>query len=159
MGGVAAGSNGTTNVERLFAVGEAACTGVHGANRLASNSLLEGLVFGKLTADYIIDNPCDAIEVAYSVPNVTVDASLFPDKAEIQRKMMEFVGIVRHRSEIEDIIAWFEGFAPAEGFVSLDYGRLTNEEAEIYNMLTTGQLVARAACERKESIGAHYIVD
>lgn len=159
MGGIAAGSDGRTNVEGLFAVGEAACTGVHGANRLASNSLLEGLVFGRLTADYIIDNPNKAQEVQWSAPTAMADTSAFPDKNTIQHKMMEFVGIVRHRSEIGNIVKWFEGFMPKEGFVSLDYNKVTNEQMELYNMLTAGWLIAKAAEERRESIGAHYIVD
>ncbi len=158
MGGIKAESNGITNIQNLFAVGEAACTGVHGANRLASNSLLEGLVFGRLTADYIIDNPQSPTEIRLQYPDTRLNTQL-PAKAEIQRKMMEFVGIVRHRSDEDKIISWFQGFAPKEGFVSLDYNAYTNEELEVYNMLTCGMLIAKAAAERKESIGAHYIAD
>jgi L-aspartate oxidase len=158
MGGIKAGSNGVTGVDGLFAIGEAACTGVHGANRLASNSLLEGLVFGRLTAEYIIENPRKIEEV--EAPTFTAMVSTLPDKAEIRRKMMEFVGIVRHRSQIHTIVEWFESFMPdKKDFVSLDYTKTTNEQSELYNMLTTGWLIAKAAEERKDSIGAHYIED
>lgn len=159
MGGIKAGSDGRTNIDSLFAVGEAACTGVHGANRLASNSLLEGLVFGRLTADYIIDHRKEVEEVSINTQPAAIDVLALPDKKTIQRKMMEFVGIVRHRNEINEIVKWFEGFMPEGGFVSVDYSAMTNEQLEIYNMLTTGWLIAMAAKERKESIGAHYIVD
>lgn len=159
MGGITAASDGRTNIDSLFAIGEAACTGVHGANRLASNSLLEGLVFGRLTADHIIDHPSEIRETEPELSKVKVNAAAFPSKAEIRRKMMEFVGIVRHRSEIQSVIEWFESFMPPEGCVNADYTALTNEEIEIYNMLTTGLLIARSAAERRESIGAHYIVD
>ncbi len=158
MGGIKAASDGRTNIAGLYAVGEAACTGVHGANRLASNSLLEGLVFGKLTGDYIVENNTQPKELTAASPVGRLTAAL-PQKAEIQRKMMEFVGIVRHKSNAEDIIAWFESFAPKEGFIGLDYNCYTNEQLEIYNMLTTGWLIAESAAKRKESIGAHYIVD
>lgn len=159
MGGIKAGSDGRTDIEGLYAVGEAACTGVHGANRLASNSLLEGLVFGRLTADYIVDNPREVKEVAPKQGTARVNTAILPDKKTIQRKMMEFVGIVRHRNDIGSIIKWFEGFMPEGGFIAADYTGITNAQMEIYNMLTTGWLIAKAAEERKQSIGAHYIVD
>jgi L-aspartate oxidase len=159
MGGISALCDGRTNIEGLFAVGEAACTGVHGANRLASNSLLEGLVFGRLTADYIVDNPRTPIEVEPSGNGVKIDTSAFPDKKTIQRKMMEFVGIVRHKDEIHRITEWFNGFATEDGYAHPDYAAMTNDEIEIFNMLSTGRLVASAAEKRTDSIGAHYIVD
>ena len=157
MGGIEAASDGRTNIKNLFAVGEAACTGVHGANRLASNSLLEGLVFGRLTADYIVDNPVAPVEEEGEQGRAVLGE--LPQKSEIQSKMMEFVGIVRHRSEIGKIVKWFEGFMPRDGFVSADYTQASDEQLEIYNMLTTGWLIAKAAMERKDSIGAHYIVE
>lgn len=157
MGGIEAKSDGRTNIKNLFAVGEAACTGVHGANRLASNSLLEGLVFGRLTADYIVENPVAPFEDEGTAP--TAILGKMPEKSEIQKKMMEFVGIVRHRCEIAKIVDWFESFMPKEGFVCADYTEATDAELEIYNMLTTGWLIANAAMERKDSIGAHYIVE
>lgn len=159
MGGVQATPQGVTNIEGLFAVGEVACTGVHGANRLASNSLLEGIVFGKLLAEHILDIKCSAPEFEYVMPKNRVGK--LPKKAEIQRKMMDFVGIVRHRSQIHEIIEWFNQFMPegCDTFAPLDLENTTNEQQEIYNMLTAGWLIADAAMKRHDSIGAHYIVE
>ena len=157
MGGVEATPNGLTNIDGLFAVGETACTGVHGANRLASNSLLEGLVFGKFLADYILTHHRKVGNIIDDIPETTVDK--LPTKQEIQRKMMEYVGIVRHSNEIHNIIDWFKQYMPnGEDFVKLNPEKTTEEQYEIYNMLTTGYLVAKSAMDRHESIGAHYIV-
>ncbi len=158
MGGVEATPEGITNIEGLFAVGEVACTGVHGANRLASNSLLEGIVFGKLTADYIVNHRITAEEIADEPSPYTVGK--LPDKAEIQIQMMEFVGIVRHSGKMQEIIDWFEQYMPDhKDFVRLNIDKTSNNQYEIYNMLTTGWLIAKAAADRHNSIGAHYIVE
>ncbi len=158
MGGVEATFEGITNIDGLLAVGEVACTGVHGANRLASNSLLEGLVFGKLLADHIVKTPRKAPEFADEIPSLTLDKPL-PTKKEIQKQMMDFVGIVRHTGKIHTIIDWFEKFVPDKSFGKLNILNTDNEKLEIYNMLTAGWLIAKAAEERKESIGAHYVVE
>ncbi len=159
MGGVEATPCGVTNIDGLYAVGEVACTGVHGANRLASNSLLEGIVFGKLLAEHILEIERKAPDFEYIMPEHTVD--ILPEKSEIQNKMMEFVGIVRHRSHMGEILNWFEQFIPkgCDTFAALDLTKTTNEQIEVYNMLTAGYLIAKAAMDRSESIGAHYIVD
>ena len=158
MGGVEASVNGETSIEGLFAVGEVACTGVHGANRLASNSLLEGIVFGKLCADKILSLDFKATEFEDEISSLTVGE--LPDKDEIKAKMMEFVGIVRHRDEMDDILDWFKQFMPKPdfyGFPKIDITKTSNEKLEIYNMLTAGFLIAEAASRRTESVGAHYI--
>lgn len=157
MGGVEATYEGITNIEGLLAVGEVACTGVHGANRLASNSLLEGLVFGKLLANYIVKTPRKAGEFEDNIPKTTLSIEL-PTKQEIQKQMMDFVGIIRHSDKIHTIIDWFEQFAPDKHFGRLDVLNTDNDKLEIYNMLTAGWLIAKAAENRKESIGAHYII-
>ncbi len=160
MGGVKALPNGETGVCGLYAVGEAACTGVHGANRLASNSLLEGLVFGKLTAENILNSDRKALQ--FVDDDVFGEICELPTKKEIQKKMMEFIGIVRYKEKIPEIIKWFEKFAPKNSekpFGKLNLNKITNEQAEIYNMLTAGWLIAKAAYCRSESLGAHYIID
>ena len=79
---------------------------------------------------------------------------------EIQRQMMEFVGIVRHSGKIQEIIDWFEQYMPDhKDFVRLNIDKTSNNQYEIYNMLTTGWLIAKAAADRHNSIGAHYIVE
>ncbi len=156
MGGVEATPQGITNIDGLYAVGEVACTGVHGANRLASNSLLEGIVFGKMLADYINDNPRYVDEIEFENASNTVGK--LPDKLEIRKEMMDFVGIVRHKNQIHKIIDWFKKYMPdGKDFGKLDINKTTNSQYEIYNMLTAGWLIAKAAENRKESIGAHYI--
>lgn len=157
MGGIESTPEGVTNIEGLYAVGEVACTGVHGANRLASNSLLEGLVFGKLLADYIAKTPRKSGNISEDTSDIIL--SELPTKKEIQNQMMNFVGIVRHSHEIHKIIDWFEQFSPDKKFSKISVEKNSNEQFEVYNMLTTGWLVAKAAAERKESIGAHYIVE
>ena len=158
MGGVAATTRGETNIDGLFAVGEVACTGVHGANRLASNSLLEGIVFGKLLADHILATPHHSAEQNdlysdFKIPKL-------PTKEEIRRKMMEFVGIVRHRHEINNILNWFKQYMPdGKDFCKVNILITSNEDLEIYNMLTTGYLIALSASKREDSLGAHYIVE
>jgi L-aspartate oxidase len=158
MGGVAATPQGITNIDGLYCVGEVACTGVHGANRLASNSLLEGIVFGKLLSDYILETPRTAIEFEDEIP--TNKIGNLPTKEEIRHKMMEFVGIVRHKNNMHEILDWFKGYMPdGKDFGKIDITAATNSQIELYNMLTAGYLIANAAFKRSESIGAHYIVE
>lgn len=159
MGGITAKPTGETSVKGLYAVGEAACTGVHGANRLASNSLLEGLVFGKLTAQNIMTSDRKATTFDDEMSSAVI--AQLPTKKEIQKKMMEFIGIVRYKDKIPEIIKWFEKFIPNgvdKPFGKVDFTKATNEQLEIYNMLTAGYLIAKCAYNRDESIGAHYII-
>ncbi len=164
MGGVIATPTGKTNINGLYAVGEVSCTGVHGANRLASNSLLEGLVFGELTAKNIMNSNRTAVHFEDEVSPVVLGE--LPSKKEIQNKMMEFIGIVRYKNKIPEIIDWFKKFIPKE-FIKNDdvklgkvnFYKTSNEQLEIYNMLTAGYLIAKSALLRNESIGAHYIID
>ncbi len=160
MGGIKAEPNGKTEINGLYVVGEAACTGVHGANRLASNSLLEGLVFGKLTAENIIDS--DRRVLHFDDEFSEAGVGVLPLKREIQSKMMEFIGIVRYKNKIPEIIKWFEKYIPKgtdKPFGKINFNKIDNERMEIYNMLTAGYLIANAAFDRSESIGAHYIID
>ncbi len=160
MGGIKAKPTGETSLPGLYAVGEAACTGVHGANRLASNSLLEGLVFGRLTAENIMSSDRKAPRFDDEIPNIQIEK--LPDKNEIRNKMMEFIGIVRYKNKIPEIIKWFEEYIPSgsdKPMGKIDFTKTTNSEFEIYNMLTAGYIIAKAALKRNESIGAHYILD
>jgi len=160
MGGIKAAPNGKTGVNGLYVVGEAACTGVHGANRLASNSLLEGLVFGKLTAENIINSNRQALHFDDKLSDAEIEN--LPDKKEIQSKMMEFIGIVRYKNKIPEIIKWFEKYIPKgtdKPFGKINFNKINNRQTEIYNMLTAGYLIAVSALKRGESIGAHYIID
>jgi L-aspartate oxidase len=155
MGGVKAGSNGETNIDGLYAVGEVSCTGVHGANRLASNSLLEGLAFGKLTACNIIEKNRKAPEMEDVFSSAEIGE--LPTKDEIRKNMMEFMGIVRYEDKISKLISYFEKFMYADNFGKIDISKASLEQLEIYNMITAGWLCAKAGFKRKTSIGAHCI--
>lgn len=153
MGGVKTNTNGETNIPGLFAVGEVASTGVHGANRLASNSLLEGIVFGKKVARFIANLPSLMIEeneMNYDIPRLRA----LPTKNDIREMMMKYVGIVRTEEGLAKVISYFTYYLQS---VKIETRAMTLEELEIYNMITTGKLVADAALNRKESIGSHFI--
>jgi L-aspartate oxidase len=151
MGGVKTNENGETSINHLFAIGEVACTGVHGANRLASNSLLEGMVFGEKVAHYILnrDDNDEEIEVMYELP---IGRKL-PSKEEIQEIMMQNVGIIRTEKELQDAINWFH-FHLSNDEKSVN---LTVDVLVRLNMLTVSKLIAQSALNRKESVGSHFL--
>jgi L-aspartate oxidase len=143
MGGVHTDLDGRTSVARLFAAGEAACTGVHGANRLASNSLLEGVVFG-IRAGRAMR------EAAAPGTHATAPASTGPAGGgaagdEIQRIAWDDCGIVRSAEGLTRACTRLEALAPAS--------------AEQRNMRQVALLIARCALARKESRGAHFRSD
>ncbi|MFX3624548.1 MAG: L-aspartate oxidase [Ectobacillus sp.] len=158
MGGIQTNLNGETSIPCLYAVGEAACNGVHGANRLASNSLLEGIVFGRRLADYLqqlkIDKPKrKPLGVSAGV------TCILPAKAEIQNMMMKHVGIVRTEEGLQVAKRWFEQYMACEAFGTLAHEQMNDEQITVFNMLTVAWLVTLAALQRKESLGAHYRSD
>jgi L-aspartate oxidase len=163
MGGVKTDLRGATNIGRLYACGEVACTGVHGANRLASNSLLEGLVFGSR-----------AVKAAHKVvrrapapshlrlPPVTLPpvggrkqvSAATTVRRELQDLMWKHVGLLRSHeglataiAGIDDLAARVRGLPPSP------------ETWEVTNMLQVGRLIAFAAITRTESRGAHRRID
>ena len=158
MGGVRTNLDGATNVSGLYAAGEAAATGVHGANRLASNSLLEGLVFGaragKKMRDELRKGPSKQTEpsrAAYS--NGPVDAGPEEAAREIQDVMWQDVGIVRTGAGLKRAIERLQKIAPR-----VEHAH-TRRAWEAMNLHTAGLLVARSALAREESRGAHYRTD
>jgi L-aspartate oxidase len=162
MGGIKADVNGQTSIPGLYAVGEAACTGVHGANRLASNSLLEGIVFSKRLAEtlrkYIKENMF--VETSPHTENHFVKkiTKILPTKQKIQTLMMQYVGIVRNESGLKHAKQWFEQFSIPD-LLNADLDELTTEEITIINMLITGWLITTSALKRTESRGGHYRTD
>jgi L-aspartate oxidase len=159
MGGVRTDLDGRTSLPGLYAAGEAAGTGVHGANRLASNSLLEGLVFGaraghkmqnelKAHPGKASDSPPAA---AYSNGPVPVPVEMAV--AQIQSLMWDHAGIVRTGSGLKQAICGLQELAP-----QLAHPR-TRREFEARNLQLNGLLVARSALAREESRGAHYRTD
>ena len=154
MGGVRTDLDGKTNVAGLFAAGEAAATGVHGANRLASNSLLEGLVFGaragKAMRDELktVSRPSAQPKAAYS--NGPVDTGLEELIGQIQALLENDVGIVRTRMGMQKAVKVLEEMGP-----KLAHPK-TRRAYEASNLHLAGLLVARSALAREESRGAHY---
>ena len=154
MGGVRTDLDGKTNVAGLYAAGEAAATGVHGANRLASNSLLEGLVFGARAGTAMRDElkaPAHRSahpKAAYS--NGPVDAGMEELIAQIQATLETEVGIVRTRIGMQKAVKTLEEMAPRLAHPK------TRRAYEASNLHLAGLMVARSALAREESRGAHY---
>ena len=159
MGGVETDLDGRTSVPGLFAAGEVACTGAHGANRLASNSLLEGLVFGA-AAGRAMRHADPAPRRAQILPDVTTPGpapkapEALPTAAEVRDLMWRQVGLFRDRPGLAEAATTFDRWA------TVFPRRFYNEATwRIVSLITTGQLVARAALRREESRGAHYRSD
>jgi len=158
MGGVRTDLDGQTTLAGLFAAGEVAGTGVHGANRLASNSLLEGLVFGARAGRKMRDNlrrpmtkaPGNS-RAAYS--NGPLPVPLESNIQEIGTLMWKDAGIVRDSRGLKQAIERLEEMGK-----SLAHPR-TRREFEARNLQLSGLLLARSALAREESRGAHYRVD
>ena len=158
MGGVRTDLDGKASIAGLYAAGEAAATGVHGANRLASNSLLEGLVYGAragkvMRADAKRGRPKAAGHPKAAYSNGPVDAGIEEIIGQIQDLMWNNVGIVRTRRGMQEAIYKLQELAP----------RLANPHTrrayEAANLHLAGTLVARSALAREESRGAHYRTD
>ena len=162
MGGVDTDEWGRTSLEGLFAAGEVACTGVHGANRLASNSLLEGLVFGARAAAAMQEEPRAALlkpdRVRARGPALRATEEAFSPQplaltSEAVRDLMwRRAGLFRDRPGLEEAVAKLEA-ASAVAEPQAPEGRRHR------NLLTVARLIARAALRREESRGGHYRAD
>ncbi len=161
MGGVKADVYGRTNISGFFACGEVACSGIHGANRLASNSLLEGLVFGHKIGDEVNKVLADSeafdkkFHIKYDNKRVKKQIDKKELKLNLQNIMTGYVGIIRDQG----------GMLKAKEKV-YEYYNLINdmenssiEDFEIQNMVLLAKLVIEAAIEREESRGAHFRAD
>jgi L-aspartate oxidase len=164
-GGVMTDRSGRTDVPGLYAVGEAAFTGLHGANRMASNSLLECLVYGAAAADHIMGQlpnisvppPLPAWDESW-VTNSDEEVVVSHNWDELRRFMWDYVGIVRttkrleraqHRIELllDEIDDYYGSF------------RVTGDLLELRNLAAVAKLIVRSALTRKESRGLHYSLD
>jgi L-aspartate oxidase len=158
MGGVATDVWGATALPGLYACGEVACTGVHGANRLASNSLLEGIVFGWRSVRHALglagETPAPTIPSRrlYLSPRLPGRAGI-PTRADVQRLLWEKVGLRREAGPLAEALRQLEAWQGALASPS------TLAEHELANLLLVGRLMAAAALERRESRGAHFRSD
>lgn len=158
IGGVLTDLEGTTSLAGLYAAGQAAVTGVHGANRFPSNSLLEALVYGARAGKAMREELHDArklkkIEKKAASQNGPVDAGMEELIGQVQDVMWKNVGIVRTRAGMQEAIKVLEGLSPR---VAHPRTRRAHEAA---NLHLAGLLVARSALAREESRGAHYRID
>jgi L-aspartate oxidase len=164
-GGITTNLEGRTTIPGLWAIGECACTGLHGANRLASNSLLEGLVFGHRAA-YSVGRLTARNRPWPDVPEWEVGTATLSDEAvvvtqnwdEVRRLMWNYVGIVRSDTRLrraarriallqEEIVEYYWKY-----FVTRDL-------LELRNIATVAQLIVECASNRLESRGLHYTID
>ncbi|MEN6549878.1 MAG: L-aspartate oxidase [Armatimonadia bacterium] len=157
MGGVDTDLTGATSVGRLYACGECACTGVHGGNRLASNSLLEGLVFGKRCAKAMAKLEPIAPQVVTAVDQkcfepVPVAGDVY---SEIREMMWDDVGIIRSEHSLNNAL---KNLARLWGAIS-ECDEPCRWDFERANMILVADIIVRAALNRKESRGAHYRTD
>ena len=162
-GGVVTDLAGRTDIPGLYAVGETACTGLHGANRLASNSLLECVVVGRACAEHIaasapIDNPALPAWDESRVTNADEEVVIAHNWDELRRFMWNYVGIVRttkrleraqHRIKLlrEEIDEYYRNF------------RITPDLLELRNLVEVAHLIVKSALSRHESRGLHYSRD
>ena len=156
MGGVKTGIYGETNIKGLYACGETACAGVHGANRLASNSLLDGLVFGGRIVEharFFVPEPVETHAANEELTPLT-DTDLAALRAELRTLMQEHVGPVRTAAGLKTILRRFEEW---EWLRTKEFP--TPEGLEFRNMFDVAELIAEAALMRTESRGGHYRAD
>jgi L-aspartate oxidase len=165
-GGVETDIFGKTNIENLFASGEVACTGVHGGNRLASNSLLEGLVFSARIADYI-ENVNKSFLIEHDlVPewnkdglkNIEEWVLISHNLREVKEIMNDYVGIVRSNLRLERAKRRIDLINEE---VKDFYNRtvISNPLLELRNLVLVADMVIRSAIMRKESRGLHFSTD
>ncbi len=158
MGGVRTDLRGQTSIPGFFAAGEVACTGVHGANRLASNSLLEGLVYGARAAQNMREHfhATHRKGPAASAKGAPANSNGLPAETEqfirkVQSLMWQNVGVVREGKNLRQVVADLSDLKPPAGG--------DRRSCEATNILQAGLLIARSALAREESRGAHYRLD
>ncbi|MCH7818217.1 MAG: L-aspartate oxidase [Candidatus Marinimicrobia bacterium] len=165
-GGVVTDENGATSINHLWAIGEVACTGVHGANRLASNSLLEGVVFSNRAFKSIIDSKDFKSNDIPDVPEWDESGTynqeewvlISHDRTEIQELMWDYVGIIRTNLRLERALGRIQ-YINKEIEKYYKKTKVSEELVELRNLSTVAFLITKCAQKRKESRGLHFNSD
>ncbi len=164
-GGISVDTNGESSIKRLYAVGECSCTGLHGGNRLASNSLIEAVVYADAAARHAMDN-VSHYDLRDDVPTWNDEGTRHPEEMvlitqsikEVGQIMGTYVGIVRSNLRLDR--AWNRLDILYEETEKLfKSSKVSREICELRNIINVGYLIMRQAKERKESRGLHYTVD
>ncbi len=164
-GGVTTDTRGRTSIPGLWAIGEVACTGLHGANRLASNSLLEGLVFGHIAANDVASTAVSE-PASGKVPDWDPGTAVPSDEAvvvaqnwdEIRRLMWNYVGIVRTTKRLQRAQRRIAVLQEEIREYYWDH-LVTRDLLELRNIATVAELIIACGLARKESRGLHYTLD
>jgi len=164
-GGVKVDKDGHSSIKNLYASGEVACTGLHGANRLASNSLLEAAVFSHRAAQHVLEH-FNNVDYATNVPEWNAEGTVLNEemilitqtRKELQSIMTNYVGIVRSNLRLKRALDRL-AIIYRETEDLFDKSILSEDICELRNMINVSYLVIRFAMQRKESIGLHYNVD
>ena len=165
-GGVQAGVDGVTSLPGLLAVGEVACTGLHGANRLASNSLLEALVCAHAMAERLVGRPCPPMVEQAKIPDWEYGDAVPSDEQvvvshnwnEVRTNMWDYVGIVRTNKRLERAQRRIRMLREEIRQYYFDY-LVTADILELRNIADVSELIVRCAIRRRESRGLHYTLD
>jgi len=162
-GGILVDKDGQSSVKNLFAVGECACTGLHGANRLASNSLLEAVVFAHRAAKTSVEK-LSLLHFKTNVPNWDAEGTehaeemvlITQSQREVQQIMSNYVGIVRSELRLKRAFDRLE-ILYKENEDLYEKTTVTQKLCELRNLICIGYLIIKHAIQRKESIGLHYM--
>jgi L-aspartate oxidase len=164
-GGIIVDQHSHTDIPGLYAVGEASCTGLHGANRMASNSLLECIVYAESAASHIADNlastPAPAAAPPWDESQVTdsdEDVVISHNWDELRRFMWDYVGIVRTNKRLQRALHRVQLLQTE---IAEYYGnyKVSNDLLELRNLAMVAELMIRCAISRKESRGLHFTLD
>lgn len=171
-GGVITDAYGQTDVENLYAIGEVACTGLHGANRIASNSLLECLVFAMSAGKKIQEKPREKEDflarvhgyLSKEIPLSSSAPKLSSEKINkltlrLRQLMWDQVGIVRTTAQLESALQEIETLKNALQLSNTSSALASPGLVELYNLMCVCELMTRCALLRKESRGVHYNLD